>query len=448
LKDSSLAPFSQNYQRFHNYVSGRVNEMISDSIDAQPIIDVLFIYRNSSRGIVNMEEMIEIVSAMNLSWLAVDFAVTPFKTQLIYLRKTRLLVAAAGTAMHNMIFMNHSTSAIVIMMADWCRCSWQYVNQGILLGINVLTYCHPNEAKDQAISFHWTSNFWLQCSIVTKHSEVVVDLSRFSSDLGRLFYPSHSPSFSIRGRNLWCDVGSTTSSHLDHLFQFYFSEVKSELVNSQWTLELVAEVGAATLPQQLFKSFPRLTFCLLLSFSFDLNATKANPLCLTTDEFHSHTFFLIKVLHPSLTLHSWGQLSPQGGKVRGSDRYLSLDLRVRNMISRALPQIVLSVGNCLASGGATGMSDLVCFVQNIQISLCVQEPSLNSSFEISLQPITREFCSRYQDTISCPILSSSLSHCVYKRALESRLSLPHPQYLPSPAQPFIFLDIDVSPARE
>jgi hypothetical protein len=440
LNDLSLEPFSQNYNRFHSFISKCVSEMIKDPSVAQPVIDVLFIYRNSSRSIVNMKEMIDLVSVMNLNWLAVDFAVTPFKTQLLYLRKTRLLVAAAGTAMHNMIFMNHSTSAIVIMMEDWCHCSWQYANQGILLGIDVMTYCQPDDTEKHSPSLHWTSNFWSQCSVVTKHSEVTVDLSRFTSDLRRLF---HSSPASFPDRNLWCEVGSVSSANYHRLPQFSFSEMKSTLADSKWSLELVAELRAPTLPQQTLKSFPRLSLCLLL---YSSKSAKENPLCFTTDEFHSHTFLLIETLSPSLTLHSWGQLTPQGGKIRGSDSYLSLDLRVRNMISRALPQIGLthSAEDCLQE------MRLVCFVNGIELSLCVEEASLNSSFEISIQPIVREFCSRHKHDVFCPLLSSSLSHCVHQRVLESRLSLPRPQYLPRPAKPFVFLDsgmAEVSPVR-
>ena len=220
-----------------------------------------------------MKGMIDIVSAMNFKWLAVDFAITSFKNQLIYLRKTRLLVAAAGTAMHNMIFMNHSTSAIVVMITDWCHCSWQYVNQGILLGVNVLTYCQPNDTKNHLIS-HWTANFWLQCSGVVKRSDMIVDLKRFSFDVENILNsPQEKRNIS---KSVWCNIGRSLSKDVfQSILLPSLSNTNSTVIklsSMSWKVRITGELVFPSIPQNIMKSFPHLSICSILYLSDDLKS--------------------------------------------------------------------------------------------------------------------------------------------------------------------------------
>jgi hypothetical protein len=454
LKDSSLDSFSQNYQRFHNFISGRVNEMVRDAIDVQPIIDVLFIYRQSSRSIVNMKEMIEIVSAMNLKWLAVDFAVTPFKTQLMYLRKTRLLVAATGTAVHNMIFMNHSAAAIVVMMTDWCHCSWQYVNQGLLLGINVLTYCQPNDTENHCPISHWTANFWLQCSGVVKRSDMIVDLKRFASDVHQIL---NSPRGEKKlNQGVWCDIGRQSpfttplqSYPLPSLTNTNSTTIR--LSSLTWKIRITGELLFPSIPQHVMKSFPHLSVCTILYLSDDLKllSPSSNFLippsqCHSLDSLNYYSLLDIVIPSPTITIHSWIQLSSSGGRIAHSDNWLSLDLRVHESISRTLPEIPLRltkrISDCLDSFSKNSL--LVCPLEGmIDVPLCVGSISSESSFEISLQSIVRELCSLHlkKNISSCALLSALLSNCLHQRVLETQLSLPSPQYLPTPDRPFISL---------
>ena len=443
LQDLSLNSFFQSYRQFHNFVSDRVNEMIKDPVNEQPIIDVLFIFRNSSRNIVNMKEMIDVVSAMNLRWLVVDFAVIPFKTQLIYLRKTRLLVAAAGTALHNMVFMNHSTSAIVIMMTDWCHCSWQYVNQGILVGINVLTYCQPNETKNQVSVAHSTPNFWLQCSIVPKFSDMFVDIRRFTSDLHKIFDSTQHDKLSLYVS--WCNIGRSIVDDDRKKFpfpEFMFTDLMSTEVKSSgfWSLSLIEELYYSQIPQNLFRSFPHLSVCHI--FHLGAGVKPSVPACILIDSQNYHAAHEIQTSDPTLTIHSYGQISPDGGKILNSDNYMTVDLRVRDVFSRSLPMIELRLGNesnCLD----LKFDQIICSARGSKIELCIGNNLPGLSFEISLQPIVKTLChSFFNDISSCPILSSSLSHCIHKRVLETQLTLPHPQYQPTPEKPFVFLHIE------
>jgi hypothetical protein len=463
-QDLSLESFSQNYQRFHFFISSRVNEMIDDSIllANQPVIDVLFIYRNSSRSIVNMEEMIDLVSLMNLNWLAVDFSITPFKTQLIYLRKTRLLVAAAGTAIHNMIFLNRSASVIAVMMTDWCHCSWQYVNQGLLLGINVLTYCQPIERENQIPISHWTANFWLQCSGVLKRSDVTVDIKRFTSDLHQVFHPPPSSSSYLTKNKLtesWCDTGRSLSLsplptpvrrlHLPQLTKTNLTTLT--LSPMTWKVRITGELTFPLIPQNIMSSFPCLSVCVILYFSDDLKSSSSSDWtppphqCLSLDSLNYYSLLDMLISSPTMTIHSWIQLNSHGGKITNSDNFLSIDLRIQESISRTLPEINLALANRSRDFNeseseikcSNSMSLLVCSVEGIDIPLCVGSISSQSTFEMSLQLIAKELCLLHKDTFSfpsCAFFSSSL--------LETQLSLPHPQYLPTPNHPFIFLHIE------
>jgi hypothetical protein len=456
LHDPSLLPFSRSYQRFHSFVSHNVEAMLRPSssflppsfisVLDQPVIDVLFVFRNSSRLIVNMQAMVDLVSSKNLTWLSVDFAAIPFKLQLQYLRKTRLLVAAAGTAMHNMVFMNRSTAAIVLMMPEWCHCSWQYANQGILLNIDVSTYCHEGDTADQLSISHWTAHFWLQCSVTFKASDVTVDLQRFSSDLDRLFSLSHEPhkrdtrlSASSSSLGNWCHIGRDPSplapSPRQRIPVFQITDVTSFSRNGLWEAELTGELSNLSNPQHIWRSFPHLSVCFVLRDTNGTNRLRVQG-CHPLDQHNFQSKYLIKIPSPIFTVHSWGQVSPHGGKIKGSESYLTIDLKARNFISRGSPDIALGIGpNCQDLS-----ADLVCRVGKLKLWLCVGAISPDSSFEISLQPIVKELCLLHN--LSCSLLSSALSHCVYKRVLEARLSLPSPQYLPTVSAPFVFLHLE------
>jgi hypothetical protein len=385
---------------------------------------------------------------MNLSWLAVDFAVTPFKTQLIYLRKTRLLVAAAGTAVHNMIFMNHSTSAIVIMMADWCRCSWQYVNQGILLGINVLTYCQPGDTENKVPVFHSTSNFWLQCSVVAQFSDLFVDIQRFTSDLYHIFNSTQRGDLQSLPSNPypapWCQVGRSFVDDRERfpLPQFMISKMNTTSRSGGfWKVKMLGELSSSRIPQNILQSFSSISFCYSAS-SKNVGSDMSFSSCFLINSQNYHSYYEIETSYPSVTIHSYGQISQHGGKIRDSDNYISIDLRVRDQISRVMPQIKLELGNEL-NCPSSNFHQLLCSIQGNEFKLCVGEILPDSSFEISLQPIVKKLCrSISNDTSFCSFLSSSLSHCVYKRVLETQLSLPHPQYQPIPTKPFVFLHIE------
>jgi hypothetical protein len=459
LHDPSLIPFSRSYQHFHKFISQSIEATLSVSppsslsssssvisYSEQPLIDVLFVFRNSSRLIVNMQAMVDLVSSKNLTWLSVDFAILPFKLQLQYLRKTRLLVATAGTAMHNMVFMNRSTSAIVLMMPEWCHCSWQYANQGILLGIDVSTYCQEGDMADQVSLSHWTAHFWLQCSVTFKSSDVTVDLHRFSSDLDRLFGlspPAHererATQLKVTTTSLghWCYIGREPSplipSRTHHLPVFRITLLTSQFINGLWKVELAGELSNPLRPQHMWRSFPHLSVCFILH---DMKLTDVTHSCYPMDTLNYHSKYMINSPYPIFSAHSWGQVSPHGGKIKGSDSYLTIDMGASDLISRASPEVALTIGTDCPGRNTT----LICRVEGLELSLCVGVISLESSFEISLQPIVTELCSLHN--LSCPLLSSLLSHCVHKRIMETHMSLPHPQYLPTPSAPFVFLHLE------
>jgi hypothetical protein len=200
--------------------------------------------------------------------------------------------------------------------------------------------------------------------------------------------------------------------------------------NGFWRVKMTGEFSFPQIPQNILSSFPYLSACSIVYLTSKMSSE--NLFCFSIDSYYE-----IQSPHPSLTIKTYGQITSHGGKIRESDNYISIDLRVRDQVSRSLPQIELGLGYDLGC-----CDQLICLVKGTEFELCVGKILPGSSFEISLQPIVKKLCRALNDSSFCPLLSSSLSHCVHKRVLETQLSLPRPQYLPSSANPFVFLHIE------
>lgn len=105
----------------------------------------LFIQRRGTRMILNLPALLDRTRELSLRSEVIDLDGMSFLGQLEFLHFTACVVAVAGTATHNMLFMRPGSTMVIIMQPEWCEWSWMYVNQGILLGITVHVLCDEQE---------------------------------------------------------------------------------------------------------------------------------------------------------------------------------------------------------------------------------------------------------------------------------------------------------------
>jgi hypothetical protein len=186
-----------NYQNFQKkLISSYNNKYDNYLINENSIFNinnnktkVLIIQRSKSRSILNLDDVIIIFDSIDIEVKIVDLDTISFALQMQAFKQIDILIAVAGSAIHNMLFMKPDTHVIIIMQKGWCNWSWMYINQAILLDINTYKYCDLNnnnknitnnanidgnsENSDEdnvnidQLSYskemnHWTRKFWKQ----------------------------------------------------------------------------------------------------------------------------------------------------------------------------------------------------------------------------------------------------------------------------------------------
>lgn len=226
---ANLRNIASRYREFQSFVLNALRQNIDPNdvfvqstrnmpkkISTKSVINVLFVQRKRNRVVNNMNQLRESVcniddgfqlSTNQNSPLTVcyerDLDEFRFEKMVNMLSKTDVLVAAAGTAVHNMLFMRPGSSVIILMPIDWCDWAWMYANQAIILGIRPFIYCessrnleelHDSSAHQASnpflTSFQWTRNFWLQGTRFRKLANMTISVDSFL----RLFRSSISES--------------------------------------------------------------------------------------------------------------------------------------------------------------------------------------------------------------------------------------------------------------
>lgn len=243
-KSPELVHLQEDYQQFAHYIKQNLPSYIfplsngSSITESQPEYDnkdqinVLFIQRTNDRVIVNIMEIIDsICSSPRLSCVVADLSTIPFSTQLKLFKESDVIITAAGTAVHNLLFCRPEIIVIILMQRDWCPWSWMYANQAVLLSMNPYVICtdhnqtmlrypqfdrsshsgrwnHGNET-----SRHLTRNFWKQGPRMAKGGNITVDTNAFKSifqmSLGHRGYQGETGLDSVTLQDVsrgWSDV--------------------------------------------------------------------------------------------------------------------------------------------------------------------------------------------------------------------------------------------------
>jgi capsular polysaccharide biosynthesis protein len=68
-----------------------------------------------------MEDLVDWAERQGLNWLLIDdLAEVDFDDQMFIFSQVDVLVAVAGTALHNMLFMRPGSAVVIIMQPFWC----------------------------------------------------------------------------------------------------------------------------------------------------------------------------------------------------------------------------------------------------------------------------------------------------------------------------------------
>jgi hypothetical protein len=128
FKPSDVSHLSVRYQHFRDFLweNGplHINPEKNNIKLNWPLIkqqlNIVIIQRDDNRVITNLHDVlhqIQVVHGFNTSQY--DLNKLPFSQQLIIFSKADILVAVAGTALHNAIFMRPGTIIIILMQPGW-----------------------------------------------------------------------------------------------------------------------------------------------------------------------------------------------------------------------------------------------------------------------------------------------------------------------------------------
>jgi hypothetical protein len=196
----------------------------------QPLIDLLIIQRSgSNRVILNLVPLLSLLSHSypQLTWTVTDLALLSFPEQLSLFKRTRVFLAVAGTALHNVLWLVPGQATVVMVLPPLWGCSsssssstinnnnnnywgWLYENYASLAGgIPVYPICSAyNESSGTLLVgtnrdhstpatttltttttfLPWTRKNWLQPPRISKSANITVPVEELKIVLDRVFF--------------------------------------------------------------------------------------------------------------------------------------------------------------------------------------------------------------------------------------------------------------------
>lgn len=188
----------------------------------------------------------------------------------------------------------------------------------------------------------------------------------------------------------------------------------------------------------IFGYFPHLTVCSVY-FLMPENQT-SSIFCVRADalNFLSTVNTHLHITQEELVIHMWYQVSDKGGKIKGSDVYVPVSLKLADsgllfpksgqLHSQALMQTPLE---CMVHLDQTSPGHVVIF-------------SFSPTYRTSLQHATADFCQGYQlSHTSCYHAMHQVYKCVRESGIYTKMSeFPRIQQMPNPQNPFVFIHFE------
>jgi hypothetical protein len=459
---------------------------------------VLFVQREKNRVILNLESLLDGIDKQEAVADVTELARMSFSEQVCLFQHTDILVAVAGTAIHNMLFMRPGTSVIITMQSGWCNWAWMYANQAVLLGIDYYIYCSDSQKSSSTYSesthlngfysnseqennntkyntyenkpssiadlevYHWTKKSWLQGPRMTKSDNVTVDVDIFhsllksalSSDQNKTETPHDSDYTAISSNdNNYPDIShigtdsSAKSYHTKRTLEIVITSLNIEelLIDDKdkksvqcWKISLMGEIlSTAGLIEGIIGHMPHFVICVKSL----LSTSESN--CYALDGFNYYAHLYLTVTDTVQLLHVWAQVSNDGGKIKGSDVFFAVDV--------LLPQ-----GGLLVHTESIGLilREEIIWEANPDIGeMNIDNEILRSRRKIvfsqyisdryTLQRSIVAFCEKNMLVpISCGYISARISLAAHKAVLLKDANLCNIQYLPTPEKPLIFIHIE------
>jgi hypothetical protein len=356
--DSALMrSLSDRYLRFQSWLAeGMMRHGIISSRSESEVLfsGVLVVQRKGNRVIMNLLELVSrLREVTGAEPMVVDLDEEPFHRQLELFRRTKVLVAVAGTALHNMLFMLHRPATVIaLMQPGWCDRSWVYVNQAALLGIEPIVVCADSYASPlsppltRPVSLYFHDNRlvdfydygWLDGPFSSKFDCIHVDVNR----LGNNGFDSRVPSRSNKIQINYVDAHDAVIEmiesvrhayrlHPNHdLVEIYASNISStpldenNLYSSCVSLELAYKRPLLAVYDLLYSAHPSLCVCVQLHGFAEYGGNRFRKQCFPQTGISTFAELNISVYIPYVVAHLWLQTSVAGFKIPLSDLYLPL----------------------------------------------------------------------------------------------------------------------------
>jgi hypothetical protein len=489
--------YSHRYKQFQEYILDALGTAFPQETlesKAKETITILFVQRSKNRRIMNMERLVSLVASANtfIETDVIDLDQTPFSQQVKRISRTDILVAAAGTAVHNMLFMKPKSAVVIVMQPGWCKWSWMYSNQAELLDQRYIIFCadHNHPAVSSEVlsrlqrlqhysfdntdrilpgsnSFHWTRNFWKQGPRLTKSSNITLNLSRLPAAIVKVCQQMHvglninaitadpvclgDEQTTAFGYIFLSDRMVEITASGDHggaipitrmtgtpLLEVYVSSI--ELLDrgdkqNPWsmTLELmgsiVNRVKSSEQYNHIVESIQHMSICFRSVFTM----RESEALCFEVNSFNYYSHLLLRIDSPVHHAHLWLQSSPTGGKIADSDCFLMIDTRIGNDGG-------LSIHHQAAGSVLTVPVSLL---EKIRMSHPTFPRHHYLSTQLSLQRYTADLCKLASlNVVDCCRATALLTQSVFDDLQIAGSRLPLIQSLPTPKTPFLFLHIE------
>jgi len=283
------------------------------------------------------------VAAPQTSLVEVVLEQTGFtREQLPLFASTRVMVAVAGSAVHNLLFVPTGAAIVLVMQPGWCRLSGEYANQAMALGIHAVVMCtnHNMTGEKTTTLFSVARDFTSRGPKGFQDTDVWVDPAEFEEAMLRALAlterpvpvtsrPQCPPSHPRRAKGDRDGDASivryrvTSVDVLAHDEEMREGENRGEEFRHRIRIEGVL---STELPSPLLSNMENQLHVCFLS----LGATPISDAayCIATAGMNYHSHVDLEFSHPTIRLHVWLQLSQHGLKISGSDAFYALDARL------------------------------------------------------------------------------------------------------------------------
>ncbi len=471
---------SQHYQHFsEHFTSVAVNatnyrrDLVSLSTDQNDVCYLLLVRRRVDRVITNLNESLMCNHSFNAIISEVFLEELTFEDQLTHFQKADILVASAGTALHNMMFMrNHATAVVVVMQTGWCSWAWMYANQAALLGIRAFIYC-ADATNSQIIDevdpmriFQWSRRFWRQGPKPSKAANISLDIIKFDKIIfsarqyvNEARISSFPANFSANqcSTDYFCGAGVTPTSVRQntrcgeknevsiarrkrielYIASFSVSHVAidNDRNTSSWQVGIAGEISITRADDSHrggLSSMGHMSICLqVLPIGPTWSVQKETIVptwCYPIESLNYFSELFLNVGGPVYLLHFWVEVASFGGKFQNSDVYHIIDCSMPN-------------------GGFTVLNS----ARTMDFTVVVDENVVNStsipirlhgkySFQIQITDICK---THYLFNASgCGVFIAKVARQILFDHLLAKVGLPSVQHMPSAKEPFVFLHIE------